>query len=342
MDTSKEIQHSNALRFLLMTAAFVIIVAGMKAAKPVLVPFLLSVFIAVICSPLLFWLNRKKIPMGIALVIVIVIILCIGLLVGTMIGTSIYDFNNSLPFYEEKLGEKTDAIKGLLDRLDIPYPDNIMESIDMAWVMRLAQRIMAGLGKLLSNGFLILLTVIFMLLEAATFPGKMGKAFGKSESVMDHFQGIMKNINNYMVIKTYFSLATGILVAVWLTILKVDYPILWGLVAFLFNYVPNIGSIIAALPAVLLAFIQAGTTTALLAAGGYLVFNIVIGSVIEPRFMGRELGLSTLIVFLSLVFWQWILGPVGMVLSIPLTMTIKIALSNSDETKWISTLLGSK
>jgi AI-2 transport protein TqsA len=342
MNTSKNVQYSSAFKFLVITASFVIIVAGMKAAQTILVPFLLSVFIAVICGPLLFWLNRKKIPMGLALVIVIVVILCIGLLFGALVSASIIDFSNSLPVYEEKLGEKTEAIKGLLDRLDMPYPDRLMDIIDIGAVMRLAQRMLTGLGNLLGNAFLILLTVSFILLEAATFPVKIDKAFGKSEAVMDDFRGVIESINSYMVIKTYISLTTGILVTVWLTVLKVDFPILWGLLAFIFNYVPNIGSIIAAIPAVLLAYVQTGITTALLAAGGYLVLNVVIGSVIEPRFMGRGLGLSTLVVFLSLVFWGWILGPVGMVLSIPLTMTIKIALSNSDETSWISTLLGSK
>jgi predicted PurR-regulated permease PerM len=143
-----------------------------------------------------------------------------------------------------------------------------------------------------------------------------------------------------MVIKTWMSLGTGALVCVWLAILGVDYPILWGLLAFMFNYVPNIGSIIAAIPAILLAFIQLDTTSVLLVALGYIVVNVVIGSIIEPKFMGRGLGLSTLVVFLSLVFWGWILGPVGMLLSIPLTMTLKIALSSMDGTKWISTLLG--
>ena len=130
------------------------------------------------------------------------------------------------------------------------------------------------------------------------------------------------------------------MVTIWLAILRVDYPVLWGLLAFMFNYVPNIGSIIAAVPAILLAFIQLGTTTAIMAALGYIAFNVIIGNVIEPRFMGRGLGLSTLVVFLSLIFWGWVLGPVGMVLSIPLTMTMKIGLSSREETMWISTLLG--
>jgi predicted PurR-regulated permease PerM len=116
--------------------------------------------------------------------------------------------------------------------------------------------------------------------------------------------------------------------------------VLWGLVAFLFNFVPNIGSIIAAVPALLLALVQLGPGPALAAGAGYLVVNIVMGNVVEPRFMGRGVGLSTLVVFLSLVFWGWVLGPVGMLLSVPLTMVVKLALEANPETRWIAVLIG--
>ncbi|MEE4352160.1 MAG: AI-2E family transporter [Desulfatiglans sp.] len=336
-----EIREGTALRFLVMAAAFVIVVAGMRAAQSILVPFLLSIFIAVISGPLLFWLHRKGLSIAVSLLVVVVCVLGIGTLIGILVGTSLNDFSQSLPMYQAKLQEKTSALFGLLGKLGITFSDKlIFEYVDPGAAMRLASKVLAGLGSILSNSFLILLTVIFILLEAATFPAKLRASFDSSQVSMTGFDSFMASINRYMVIKTYVSLATGALVAIWLVILGVDYPLLWGLLAFLLNYVPNIGSIMAAIPAVLLAFIQSGGILALLTAGGYLVFNIVMGSVIEPRFMGRGLGLSTLIVFLSLVFWGWVLGPVGMVLSIPLTMTLKIALSSTKETMWISTLLG--
>jgi predicted PurR-regulated permease PerM len=144
-----------------------------------------------------------------------------------------------------------------------------------------------------------------------------------------------------MAIKTTTSFITGIFISVWLAIIGVDYPILWGSLAFLLNYVPNIGSIIAAVPAIILAFIQLGLWSALFTALGYVLVNGIIGNIVEPKFMGRSLGLSTLIVFLSLVFWGWILGPVGMLLSVPLTMTVKIALESNSSTRWIAILLDS-
>ena len=149
-------------------------------------------------------------------------------------------------------------------------------------------------------------------------------------------------MKRYMIIKTIIGLATGILIAFWLYILGVDYPILWGFLAFLLNYIPNLGSVVAAIPAVILAVIQLGFGSAVLVAAGYFAVNFVIGNIIEPRLMGRKLRLSTLVVFLSLIFWGGLLGLVGAILSIPLTMTLKFAFESNERTRWIAMLLGSE
>ena len=111
--------------------------------------------------------------------------------------------------------------------------------------------------------------------------------------------------------------------------------------AFLLNFVPTVGSFIAAVPAVLLAAVQLGLFSAGLTLSGFVVVNLVMGNMLEPRWMGKGLNLSPLVVFVSLVLWGWVLGPVGMLLSIPLTIMIKIALENQEETRWIGVLLGS-
>lgn len=341
MTEKNNLQYSYTLKIMVIIASFVVIVAGMKAAHNILVPFLLAVFIAIITSPFLYWLNRKKINMGISLLIVIFCVLMAALLVGYLIGNSIKDFTASIPEYQKKLSDQIVLLSQLLSKMGISFSDKeLQEYINPGAAVGFASKILTSLLSLLKNAFFIIITVIFILFEAATFPAKMNKAFGGSKATADKLKDIMEKINHYMVIKTYISLGTGILVAIWLLIIKVDYPFLWGLLAFMFNFIPNVGSILAAVPAVLVALVQLGPTAALLAAGGYVILNVAIGNFIEPRYMGSGLGLSTLIVFLSLVFWGWILGPIGMLLSVPLTMTMKIALSSSEETAWISTLLG--
>jgi AI-2 transport protein TqsA len=203
----------------------------------------------------------------------------------------------------------------------------------------LVSTFLKGLGGVLSNTALIFLTVIFILAEASSFPRKLRLMLGSGNS-MGGFEQFLERMNAYIKIKTLTSLATGILVSLWLLILGVDYALLWGVLAFLLNYVPNIGSIIASVPAILLAFIQHGTLSAILTAAGYIVVNIGIDNFIAPRYTGRGVGLSTLVVFLSLLFWGWVLGPVGMLLSVPLTMIAKIALDSREDTRWLGIVLG--
>jgi len=337
-----ENNKSHGVRLLVIAAAFVIVVAGMRAAEPILVPFLLSAFIAIISAPPLFWLRRRGLPMGVALLTVIAAILAIGFLMGALIGASVKDFSAALPVYQARLQEEIGALLAWLGGIGIEISDQfLLEYFDPGAAMRLVGSTLTRLGGLLTNAFLILLTVIFILFEASSFPTKLRKMLGSSNRSLADFDRAIDNVKRYMAKKTLMSLCTGICIGIWLAVLGVDYPLLWGLLAFLLNFVPNIGSIIAAIPAVLLAFVQLGVSSALFAALGFLVVNVVIGNVIEPRFMGRGLGLSTLVVFLSLVFWGWVLGPVGMLLSVPLTMTVKIALESNEDTRWIAILLGS-
>lgn len=327
---------------LLSGAGLVVIIAGLKAAQAILVPFLMALFIAIILGPFLAWLKRKEVPTWAALLLIVAGISVFGLLTGVLLGSSLQDFSRALPQYEEKIQARTAGLTVLLGRLGLNVSEKqILQYVDPGAAMNLAGQLLTGLGALLSNTFLILLTVLFILLEAASFPAKLQTAFGANGEIFRNLELVLGKINRYMEIKTWMSLATGALVALWLALLGVDYPLLWGLLAFLFNYVPNIGSIIAAVPALLLALVQLGGTAALLAGGGYVAVNLVLGNVLEPRLMGRGLGLSTLVVFLSLVFWGWVLGPVGMLLSVPLTMTVMIGLSGSPQTAWLGTLLGS-
>jgi AI-2 transport protein TqsA len=192
----------------------------------------------------------------------------------------------------------------------------------------------------MGNTFLILLIILFMLMESGSFSVKAKAILGTSDESIAYFSTITRNIRHYLGIKTLICLLTGICIYAAMLIIGVDYPLLWALIAGLMNYIPNIGSIIAAVPAVLLALVQFGVGGALWTLGSFLLVNNVLGNFVEPRIMGKGLGLSTLVVFLSLLFWGLILGTVGMFLSVPLTMTIKIILEQNEKTRWLAILLG--
>ena len=325
-------------RAVLVLAAIVIIIAGMKQAASLLVPFLLSVFIAVLSLPAMKSLEKRGLGAGLALVLVVTGVFAAGFLLSLLIGTAIDDFSRSLPDYQQQISAQKDRLISWLAAIGVDVPVSLSRDIfDPNAAMRLLSSIFRGFGSVLTNSFLIFITVIFILLEASSFSRKFAQISDQRSEFVDAFVG---KLNSYMGIKALTSLVTGVLVTLWLWLLGVDHAQLWGVMAFLLNFVPNIGSIIAAVPAVLLALVQLGTGTALLVAAGYLVVNVVIGSVLEPRFMGKGLGLSTLVVFLSLVFWGWVLGPVGMLLSVPLTITVKLALDSNRDTRWLGVLLG--
>ena len=328
---------------LVSLAAFVIIVTGMKAAAPLLVPFLLALFVAILIASPFGWLQDKGLPAGLALLVVMGLLVFGLLLIGTLIGSSVEEFSGDFPAFQESLNTVTAELLAWVKNIGIHVSSDLIDAyMDPAKAMQLATNILGGMGNMLTNSFLIFVTVIFIMLEAAGFPDKWRLMRGNADQSLAEFSEVISNINHYMGIKTLTSLATGFLVVILMLFIGVDYPLLWGVLAFLLNFIPNIGSIIAAIPAVIQTLVQLGFSAALGVAGGYLVINIVIGTFIEPRYMGKGLGLSTLVVFLSLVFWGWVLGPVGMLLSVPLTIAAKIALEGHENTRWVAIMLGPK
>ena len=328
---------SSLARFLVVSAAFVVVVSGLKMAGPLLVPFLLAVFIAMIVSPLLAWLKNRRVPGGLAILMVVMMVFLVGLMVAALIGSSLDNFREDIPLYSDKLSAMSTSVQQWLSQRGVNIDaEQWQSSFDPGAVMQLVGSTLASFGNVMTNAVMILLTVIFILAENMGFGEKLRMARGGDTS-QEWLNKFSDSVHSYLGIKAMISLATSLLIFIWLSILGVDYAVLWAL---LLNFVPTVGSFIAAVPAVLLALVQLGVVHAGLTLGGFVVVNLVMGNVIEPRWMGRGLNLSPLVVFVSLVLWGWVLGPVGMLLSIPLTIMIKIALENQEETRWISIMLG--
>lgn len=340
METAKP-SNNNSFRILVILSSFVIIVAGMKAAASLVVPFLLASFITIITSPPFLWLRKKNVPKGLALLLIILIFLSMVFLIGVLIGTSIDDFSSNLPFYEVRLKSQSEEMLAWLIDKNLVKPDfELFKTINPSSVLQIVGETLNQISGIFADGFLILFTVIFMLLEITSLPKKLKKVFIKPDESMILVNTVYQKINKYIGIKTLLGLGTGILAYFFLLIVGVDYPLLWAVLAFVLYFIPTIGSMVALIPPVLLTVIQLGFGQAIIVLFGFIIINTIIGNILEPRFMGRGLELSTLVVFLSLIFWGWILGPVGMLLSVPLTITIKIALESSEETRWVAVMLG--
>jgi predicted PurR-regulated permease PerM len=324
-----------------MIAALAIITWGIHQARSVLEGLLVAVFLAAIGTPSVLWLERKRIPYVVAVLLVVAGMAAILAVIGVLVGTSLNSFYVDLPDYQERVQKHVSSLQRFLATKGIRFTDSIQfEPITPETVRRLTASLLTGLGSALFEIVLVLLTVTFLLLEASSFPAKLRAILGDPQKDFHPFMSFVYDINRYMGIKTVISMAAGVLIGLWLSILGVDFPILWGFLAFLLHYVPNIGALIASVPAVFLALIQFGIGPAALAAAGYLSVNFILGNIVEPMLMGRRLGLSTLVVFLSLIFWGGLLGLIGVVLCIPLTMTLKFVCENNKSTHWIAVLLG--
>jgi AI-2 transport protein TqsA len=328
-------------RLFTIAGAFVLIVWGINQAQSVVDVILVSVFLAVLGTVPVLWMERKGIPTVAAVLIVVAAMVTLLLSVGAVVGASLNNFAEALPLYQTRLHDMLLEFKTLMRAKGFVVTDKILLGyIDPGVVMKLTAGLFTALGSVLSNIVLILFTVTFILLEASSVPAKIRLAQDNPQASLPQLTGFIHDIKRYVVVKTLINLLAGVLTAVWLWILGVDFPILWGFLTFLLHFIPSIGSIISAVPAVVLAFVQLGGGAAAFTAVGYVVIGTVLGNVIEPRIMGQKFGMSTLVVFLSLLFWGNLLGVVGALLCVPLTMSLKLACESSEDTRWISILLG--
>ncbi len=330
----------NGIQFLTVFALLVIIIAGVHLAQTVLMPFLISVFLSILGSPIVRRLKKRKVPTGVAVLIVISCIILIVGVIGLITGSFINNLLAALPQYQVRLHEHTAAFIAFLGSKGIIVGDDILtKSISTEEVAAVATGFLGGIGSLVSNIVVILLTVSFILMEANSFPRKIRAAVENPNAAFPGFSNFMKEMSRFMIFQTIYGLVTGIITAIWLTAFGVDFAVMIGLITFFLCYIPNLGSAIALVITVAVSFIQLGPAKAGVVALGYLLFTFVLGSIIQPRLMGKMLGLSTLVVFLSVIFWGNILGPIGMMLCVPLTMALKFGFESNESTRWIGVLL---
>lgn len=323
-------------------AAIVVVAAGLRAAGAVLLPMLTASFVATVSAPLLSMLESARWPRPMAVVATVVADVSVLALLGFLVGSSVAGFHEAMPRYRDALAALADALASGLSRRGVPIePDDLDVLGDPSWVLETVGNLARELTEVVSNTVLVMLLVVFLLFELRPLRRKLAILLGRPPRFLPGLAEAAARVQRYLVVKTLLSVAAGLAFGGWLATLGVDFPVLWGLVAFLTNYIPTIGPTIATIPPVVVALLTLGPGTALAAGAGCLAINVVVGNVLEPRLMGGALGLSTLVVFASMLFWGWLWGPVGALLAVPLTMLLRDALSISEETRWIAVLLGS-
>ncbi|BDH46235.1 pheromone autoinducer 2 transporter [Salmonella enterica subsp. enterica serovar Choleraesuis] len=320
------------LHILLKLAALVIILAGIHAAADIIVPLLLALFFAIVLNPVVRWLMNYRLNRGAAITVVIFLMFILLSMIFGLLASSMNEFLALMPKYNTMLTHKLLALERMVPFIHLRLsPERLMQQLDSEKLMTLATSLMTQISGAMVSIVLLVMTVVFMLFEARHLPYKLRYALSNPRIHIASLHRALKGVSHYLALKTLISLATGLVVWLGLLALGVQFALMWGVLAFLLNYVPNIGSVISAIPPMIQALLFNGIYECLLVGGLFLAVHMVLGNMLEPRIMGRRLGMSTLVVFLSLLFWGWLLGPVGMLLSVPLTSVCKI---------WMETTIG--
>lgn len=337
---AKPIITLNGLKIVIMLGMLVIVLAGIRFAADIIVPFILALFIAVVLNPLVQRMVRLRVPRVLAISLLIGVIILGMVLLLAYLGSSLNELARTLPVYRDSLLAPLQRLDPWLHRVGIDVSiEQLQTFIDPNAAMTLVTNLLTQLSNAMTSIFLLLLTVVFMLIEVPQLPAKLQPLMARPAEGMGAIQRALDSVTHYLVLKTAISVVTGLVVWGMLTLLEVRFAFVWGLLAFALNYIPNIGSVLAAIPPIVQVLAFSGFYDALIVLSGYLLINLVFGNILEPRMMGRGLGLSTLVVFLSLIFWGWLLGPVGMLLSVPLTIIVKIGLEQTAGGQSIAVLL---
>jgi predicted PurR-regulated permease PerM len=325
---------------LITLAAVIIILAGIQAASPVLGPLLLSVYLTLILGTLLHWFEKKGLSTRSALILTLITFFFIIAVFMGMIAGSFIQAMSDLPVYLEKLESSIELASPFLISIGIDPATLTLQNLIQSFSAEI-HGLISNLWDIASPLVLVFLTTLFLLFEAKGFSHKLQAIIGKIRpGDLDRFIELAQKNVDYLVIRTAVNLATGIGITIILALLGVKYAIFWGFLAFLLGFIPNIGFWIAIVPPMILAWFDLGPFHALLVLAGSGLMDTLSEYILFPHFTAQGLELSTAVVFISLFFWGWVLGGIGVLLAVPLTLLVQMACELSDETRWISLLLG--
>ncbi len=331
------------LYFLGGSASLVVMIAGLQAAQGVVIPVVFALLLAALASPAVSELRALGLPKAPSILLVMVLVTLALVAFGAVLADSVGRFTTSIPQYQASFDDLWSDLIKLLAAWGVPAAalENATQGLTGGVVLNWVGQGVSAVVSLLSNLLIVVITTSFLLLEASDLEEKLQVAFGTDSQAVPGLTEAAQKVQRYLALKTVISLLTGALAGLLCAGAGLPFPVLWGLIAFLLNYVPAIGSIVAAIPPVALAAVALSPAHALAVLLGYLIINIGIGNILDPRLMGRRLGLSPLVVLLSLFLWGFVWGPAGTLLAVPMMVVLKLVLETIDSTRWIAVLMSS-
>lgn len=335
-------KDSLPLRVIITGAGLAIIVAGLKFASSILAPIIFSLFMAILCLPILSWLQRKHVPTWLALLFILLgLFICIALL-GLFIYVSLNGLDERLPVYEERLQALISQVRPVLQQLGIDTSGVVpTNSVNIGQLFGTISSFLRATITSLTSLFLIMLGITFALLEAGSFAEKLRRSGSRAQAALAVGVRFSSASQQFFYLKAINNLIVAVGATLFLLFYRIDFALLWGVLIFFLSYIPNIGIVLACVPPVILALLQYGLVGALIVVGVLFVINLIGDNAITPRLMGTGLDISPSIIFFSFIFWTWVFGVVGALLSVPLTVLVKFICEANDETRWLATLMSS-
>lgn len=329
MSTTSGFSHTT--RLLLLSASIIIVVAGMRAFADTLNAFFMAALIAMLCVPIQSRLRTRGVSQGLSLALVLVLIIGIGILLVAFIGISTNQVIRKLPDYQVRLQQLQTSAWSELDKLGISEQTvTALESVDLQSLIPFASSILRATFDSLGNVLLVFLILFYMLMDAPNIPRRLRRVLGDDSHWLVKANLFIRSVQRYMVLKTVFGIVIAAIQTVVMLLMGVDFAVQWGVLAVITNYVPNVGFILGLIPPVIVTLLEKGPTMAIALIVIYSVINNIIENFVAPKFMGEELGISALFIFLSLIFWTWVLGAAGALLAVPLTLLVKIMLLDAN------------
>ena len=327
---------------LLSAAAAVLVVAGMQAASGIIGPVFLAIVLTIAISPLGRYLRRRGWPSwaGTLVGIVASYVVLIGIVLSLVYALT--RFATMLPQYQDDLTALVQSATSALTKVgvDPAQIDHVSGSFDPDKLASTVTALLSGLLEALSNLFFLILLLLFLGVDAASFPDKLAARRSERAPIVSAVESFVQGTRRYLVVATVFGFIVAVLDTVFLFFTPIPDPLVWGILAFITNYIPNVGFIVGLVPPAILGLLEGGPGLMLLVIVVYSVLNAVIQSVIQPRVVGEAVGLSGSVTFVSLVFWAWVLGAVGALFAVPLTLLAKALLVDVDpRAAWLSPLL---
>ena len=333
------LRQPSFFRVILLLAALVVVFARMKLAAPIVDPILFALVLALLFSPIYAWLRQHRVPTPLALVIMLVGLSVLFLGLFFLIGVSIARFSGEIGSYTNKLNDQLDNIHNLTKTLGISKAD-LHHSLKPSVLTSSIVAVLGGVADFLSDLFLILIIILFLLAEGPAMMNRLRASTGPEHPQVMRLTVFGHSVVRQLGLRAIVNLATATGVVVLLFVLRVDFPLMWGILAFFLSFIPWIGLPLAVAPAVLLAFAQHGTTNAVLVIAGVTVINILAENALSPMLMGRGLSISPTVLFIGFLFWAWLLGGPGAFLAAPLTIFLILMLDTFPETRWLASVMG--